>query len=304
MDRMDRKLIRLLDANCRVSYQDMAAEMGVSPTAVKRRVEKLVDTGVILGFRVLPSLAMMEADIVVAIICTDGSENREEIVKQIGATIVFHHISTIVGTEEGIYFAIGWYIGLAQFSEVGKILRSLSGVTRVDMHSMLWSRGASMTLTSLQKRVLRILKEDARMPIPDIAKETGISARRVRRIVKELQDSEAFRFRIRWNMSTGEKTQFILGIGYKESEMSGYDIVEWLQEEFEAYFWEPYISAMEPKVFGNFVVDTLRDVESITQSVRAAPFVQSVATYVCLSNYKTIRHQKMWLENLLEQEET
>jgi DNA-binding Lrp family transcriptional regulator len=300
---MDRKLIRMLDANCRVSYQDMATEIGVSPTAIKRRVEKLIDTGVILGFRVLPSLDMMDADLAIVIIYTDGSENPEEIVEEIGATVVFHHVSVIVSTEEGLYFAIGRYIGLAQFSEMGKVLRALEGVKQVDMHSVLYPRGASMTLTSLQKSVLRILKDDARMPIPDIAKLTGISARRVRRIVKELQDSEAFRFRIRWNMSTGEKTQFILGIEFRESEMSGYDVVDWLQDEFEAYFWEPYISAMDPKVFGNFVVDTLRDVESITQSVRTAPFVQSVATYVCLSNFKTTRHGKIWLESLLEEED-
>ncbi|MHA1961617.1 MAG: winged helix-turn-helix transcriptional regulator [Candidatus Thorarchaeota archaeon] len=300
---MDRKLIRMLDSNCRVSYQEMATQAGVSPTAIKRRVEKLVDTGVILGFRVLPSLEMMEADIAFAIIHTDGSEVPEEIVEQIGATLVFHHVSTIVGTEEGTYFAIGWYIGLAQFSEVGKILRALTGVTRVDMHSMLWPRGASMTLTSLQKRVLRILKDDARMPVPDIAKLTGISARRVRRIVKELQEGGAFRFRIRWNMSTGEKTQFIVGVEYREAEKSGFEVVDWLQDEFEAHFWEPYVSAIEPRVFGNFVVDTLRDVESITQRVRAAPFVQSVTTYVCYSNFKTTRHGKTWLENLLEEEE-
>jgi Lrp/AsnC family leucine-responsive transcriptional regulator len=50
IDDMDRRLIALLEADGRRTFADLAAEVSLSQPAVKRRVDRLLDTGVILGF--------------------------------------------------------------------------------------------------------------------------------------------------------------------------------------------------------------------------------------------------------------
>jgi DNA-binding Lrp family transcriptional regulator len=45
LDEQDRVLINLLQANARATYQELACATGMSPSTVRRRVERLLDTG-------------------------------------------------------------------------------------------------------------------------------------------------------------------------------------------------------------------------------------------------------------------
>lgn len=49
-DELDRKIITALMANARTSFAEIGTAVGLSSTAVKRRVDRLRDTGVITGF--------------------------------------------------------------------------------------------------------------------------------------------------------------------------------------------------------------------------------------------------------------
>ncbi|MEJ3654835.1 Lrp/AsnC family transcriptional regulator [Actinomycetes bacterium KLBMP 9759] len=52
LDKLDEKLIALLVADARRSYADLGAEIGLSASAVKRRVDRLRAGGAITGFTV------------------------------------------------------------------------------------------------------------------------------------------------------------------------------------------------------------------------------------------------------------
>jgi Lrp/AsnC family transcriptional regulator, leucine-responsive regulatory protein len=53
MDRYDRKILMLLQANGRISNQELADEIGLSPSPCLRRVKALEDAGLITGYRAL-----------------------------------------------------------------------------------------------------------------------------------------------------------------------------------------------------------------------------------------------------------
>ncbi|EGL19368.1 MULTISPECIES: Lrp/AsnC family transcriptional regulator [unclassified Paenibacillus] len=50
IDETDRKIIRALNANGRISYTDLAKDIGLSRVAVQGRIQALMDTGVIERF--------------------------------------------------------------------------------------------------------------------------------------------------------------------------------------------------------------------------------------------------------------
>ncbi|HEY3260749.1 MAG TPA: Lrp/AsnC family transcriptional regulator [Pseudonocardiaceae bacterium] len=50
MDRIDHQIVSCLLADARSSYAEIGAKVGLSAPAVKRRVDKLLDTGVLRGF--------------------------------------------------------------------------------------------------------------------------------------------------------------------------------------------------------------------------------------------------------------
>lgn len=54
MDGLDRKLLDLLRADGRAPYAELGDRIGLSASAVKRRVDRMVADGVIRGFTVLP----------------------------------------------------------------------------------------------------------------------------------------------------------------------------------------------------------------------------------------------------------
>ncbi|EGX57252.1 AsnC family transcriptional regulator [Streptomyces zinciresistens K42] len=49
-DELDRKIVTALVANARTSFAEIGASVGLSATAVKRRVDRMRETGVITGF--------------------------------------------------------------------------------------------------------------------------------------------------------------------------------------------------------------------------------------------------------------
>jgi DNA-binding Lrp family transcriptional regulator len=49
-DQIDEQIVALLVENARASFQDIGAQVGLSAPAVKRRVDRLQESGVIVGF--------------------------------------------------------------------------------------------------------------------------------------------------------------------------------------------------------------------------------------------------------------
>ena len=50
LDTVDLRILRVLQANGRATYDEVAAEVSLSPSATLRRVKRLEDAGVIAGY--------------------------------------------------------------------------------------------------------------------------------------------------------------------------------------------------------------------------------------------------------------
>ncbi|WP_252438914.1 Lrp/AsnC family transcriptional regulator [Pseudonocardia humida] len=60
LDDVDRKLLALLEADGRRTFADLAGEVALSQPAVKRRVDRLVAVGVIIGFTAVVDRARLD----------------------------------------------------------------------------------------------------------------------------------------------------------------------------------------------------------------------------------------------------
>ena len=50
MDQIDRRIVALLQENARRSFQDIGGKVSLSAPAVKRRVDRLEEDGVVTGY--------------------------------------------------------------------------------------------------------------------------------------------------------------------------------------------------------------------------------------------------------------
>ena len=77
-DELDRKIVTALMANARTSFAEIGASVGLSATAVKRRVDRLRETGVITGFTatVRPSALGWRTEAYVEVSCEGAAPPR------------------------------------------------------------------------------------------------------------------------------------------------------------------------------------------------------------------------------------
>ncbi|WP_067966394.1 Lrp/AsnC family transcriptional regulator [Nocardiopsis trehalosi] len=53
LDRVDERIVAILGADARTSFADIGAAVGLSASAVKRRLDRLVESGAVRGFTVV-----------------------------------------------------------------------------------------------------------------------------------------------------------------------------------------------------------------------------------------------------------
>ncbi|MEU1168340.1 Lrp/AsnC family transcriptional regulator, partial [Streptomyces sp. NPDC005921] len=77
-DDLDRKITTALMANARTSFAEIGAAIGLSATAVKRRVDRLRETGVITGFTatVTPAALGWRTEAYVEVYCEGAAPPR------------------------------------------------------------------------------------------------------------------------------------------------------------------------------------------------------------------------------------
>ena len=100
IDELDRKILRVITENARTPFKDVAEECGVSRAAVHQRVQKMLDSGVILGsgYQVNPKMLGYNLCVLIGITLEKGSMYKD-------VTKALERIPEVVETQ----FTLGAY---------------------------------------------------------------------------------------------------------------------------------------------------------------------------------------------------
>ena len=286
LDLIDKTIMVEISHNCRISYQSLSRKTGLSSNAVKNRVDSLLDTGTISRFAISLSAAIINAEHFIALVITNGTEDIDAFVERMGESPMIGHISLLASAGGGAYLLWGQYIGSMMLSELRTFLHDPIEVVDVEVHTIIWKMGVKVKLTNLHLRILAILQKNPRALINDIASETNLAPRTVRRAIRELMEGGGIHFSARPDMAAGKLVNFYVRFEWDEAETSLEDVVRWLQEKYALELWDPTVSAAEPIIYAEFVVENLHEAEEIARHIRSRPFVKSTATLVSYSNKK------------------
>ena len=86
LDEFDRKILAILGRDGRITYTDLAQQVGLSKTPCQQRVKRLVESGLITGFRAIVDPAKVGLDHV-AFAEVKLSDTREEALRQFNAAV-------------------------------------------------------------------------------------------------------------------------------------------------------------------------------------------------------------------------
>lgn len=105
MDRTDLAIIDRLKQNARANYADIGAEVGLSASAVKRRVDKLVAEGTIAGFTVHvdPAVEGIGTEAVVELRCR-GTVSPPELKRMLQGIPEVVQAVTVSGDADAVVF--------------------------------------------------------------------------------------------------------------------------------------------------------------------------------------------------------
>lgn len=296
MDSLDKNILLELHGYCRTTFQKMAQRNDVSANAIKKHFNKMVSIGVIEGFYVELCLAMVDAEMSMNLVTTDGTED-DEFVTKIGNNPLVSYIGKLSG---GVYNVFQCYIGASGLSEIGSFLRNFPQVKNVELHPLLYQRGAKVDFSTLQLKVLRHLTDDPRMSISEIAKRSGLTSRMVSKAINELKSGNGVNFGIYWNPNVGGIVVMIR-IHWDEKETNMNEMLSFLQTTFPLEYFAPMISATHPLLFATFIVEDLKRVQEIVQEIRKNPKIGSLITYMgepakIFPDIKTIRLKEILAE--------
>ena len=288
IDQTDKQILSILAGNCRTPYREIANTLEMSATAIKNRVDDMVANGVITDFIVRFSAAMIDAEVVIVWLKTDNTENREQFVSEIAVNRGVMQIAPLYGGE---YMVAAEYTSSLELAALADTIKSNTHVSSTEMHTLLFQRGKKTRLTNLQLRVLKALLKDARMLITDIARETGLTVRLVRKTLRELKESEAIDFCLRWRLNVGGRVTFILKLRWNPKQASRDEIIGVLLKNYQDKFWEILPSASDPVLIAAATVDTLNHVDTISSEIRLYPAMEYSEAFIYRPpyNYKGLR---------------
>jgi DNA-binding Lrp family transcriptional regulator len=298
LDRIDKGILRELAMfNCRASYRSLARKFNLSPNAIKNRVTKMIEDGVIIKFyvRLVNEITGIEA--LFGLIFTDGAENREEFVSRIGSNPMIHTVCTLITIEGGAYFVFGGCTSPNQLAELGAMLRRFNHVQKVEIHRGYRPfRGRKIDFSKAQLKVMSCLYQDARMTIEEIAKRSGMAAKTVRRILRQLEQGNGIYYSSRLNLSAGGLVDVWVRIDWDDKLTSIDEIFHWLKSEYPDDLWMCHISASDSVMFADFILNDITKLEQISSKIREAPFVRSttsLAAFAQSSFFEGLRDIKM-----------
>jgi DNA-binding Lrp family transcriptional regulator len=158
MDEVDFSVLKILSENCRTPYEAMARSVGLTGNAVRERVRRLIEDGVIERFWLCVNPAIFGYNVVVSVLesCPVAGEYMFTVESLNGYCTAV----TLSGGREGMRGA------------------ALSFVYP--------KAPPTCVVSETDKRIIRSLREDPRRSIHSISESLGVSAKSVKRAVDKL----------------------------------------------------------------------------------------------------------------------
>lgn len=273
MDYIDKQILLTFMDNCRISYQELANKFEISANAIKKRVLKLEELGVIESYSIELSLSMIDAEFALYLIHTNGMEDESDFMDEIGNHSAFSYIGP---SSQNLYFAFATYQnGSIGLNVISSFLNKLPNIVKIETHPLIYEKGNKIELSNIQIMVLKELVDDPKKSISNIAINTGLTARLIRKTLNDFITGRYIQFSIKWNLSVGGSVQFLLRIEWDVKKADYFKIMNFLQERFPISYWLSLISAIEPVLFANFVVDSLPEVDEIRAEIRKSPLIKA-----------------------------
>ena len=193
MDEIDLHIAKIFLKNCRTTYRLIANELNLSLNAIFKRVQNLIDLGIIRAFTARPSLIALNGIEVLIYGKTIGKDTTL-ISKELG----LNNNTYFVGVAGGNFLYIGGFLHnleelheyIISMSKIGKLENTLTLIKKYPY------RINPEKLIDLDYKILENISTDGRKTLRDIGDEIKISTKTIQRHMNKMIEYDLVEFSI------------------------------------------------------------------------------------------------------------
>jgi len=287
MDTTDVVLSLILMANSRVPYRELANKLGLSVNAVHRRIQSLIDAGIIRKFTARISLSALQA-VVVIVFGKSEAESISNLPEKLKQQSSIYWV-TLAG---GNHLYIGAYLGsitdLEPLVNYIKKQAMTPNPTVVILHTPYdnppETTDLNQMLYPLDRQIIYSLHDNSRKPVADIAEELGVSTKTVRRRLSAMIKKNLIDLSIEWYPDASNDIITVTHIRLKpNADKNAVD------KALKAYFpnmlfyWS--LSNLPNELFSMWWTKTMKELRDIQQRLANEETIASTVSNILYTGY-------------------
>ncbi|ABX13611.1 winged helix-turn-helix transcriptional regulator [Nitrosopumilus maritimus] len=269
MDNLDMKILSRLLNNCRESDRQIGKELGISGGAVRVRIKKMQESGVIEKFFLKIEPPILGHGVLYFVV---SGENIQEILEQVSLVGEPYIVVPCVGGVTVCGIAI--QENLEQKIELAKkLMKDLRVLSIFEAENSVFK--SNLTKTDLQ--ILEELIKEPRQKIEKIAKNTDLSTKTVTRCIEKLHGNDGFQFTLIYDPTKIEDFIPHAVLSWIDGDLK--ETLENLNDTFsESYLQIPFIAKNQIVLF--LYSDSIFKMDELTQKVRTSKNIKSADLFI------------------------
>ncbi|MFW9995256.1 MAG: winged helix-turn-helix transcriptional regulator [Candidatus Odinarchaeota archaeon] len=266
MDTIDLAIIKMLMMNARIPLSSISDRINLSINAVKKRITKMENKGVIQGYTCELGYGVLGEETGIAKIAISGSvENTNNLADTIGKHEMIFLVSTGIGNS---MIAVFYYRGSSEVIRLESWLKSLSQVKDVEIYLLISPPAKTgFTIAPVDYKIISIMKSDARMTLKQLALKTKVSTRTLKKRLDRMLSQELVQFLPKLSPGSSEELNLFVEfctIGPKADKIEIFQAVM----SFFPESWVGWIVVGKPMIIVGFFAPGLKHVNRIEEELK------------------------------------
>ena len=298
MDRTDIILCELLLADSRTSYRELADKLGLSVNAVHKRIQMMMDIGVIREFTARLSLSGLQG---LTVVMFGKSEplSLDEVKRDLQASGKVYWLA-VTGAD---FLIVGAYLkNLGELESCIRFVKETCHMASPFIGIMAPAPlphpdEASKGMQKIDYKIVASLHSNSRKTISQVAAELSLSAKTVRRRLAWMERNQLLEFSIDWYPDASNDIMTLFQIFVTPGNET-WKIGTKMVRDFSPNFLFPMLFNNAPEVFFAFVwTPTTKELRQLCESLDKYEGVQRIVPNIIYSGFIF----ETWRDRIIEE---
>ncbi|HYZ59618.1 MAG TPA: winged helix-turn-helix transcriptional regulator [Nitrososphaeraceae archaeon] len=280
LDELDGKILHSLSRNCRVSYNSLGSEIGLSAKSVKARVKKMQSSGVIDSFivKVNPLVLGYSKFCILVLRINSKAADEKHIRRSLSLLGDILYTGHVLGNISTFKLAVK-----KEAEEKLELLVDVIGQDLLIQNQTVVFQNVREQPTYTDFKIMRCLLDNSRMEISDIAEKISMSSKTVTRRLEKMIENHVLDFTVQCNFTAVRG--YIVSVVSANTEKGSYrKVLERSYADLKDSFcvYSPMLSEQDV-IYWLFFSKDIFALDSVVKRIESYPGVRKADVFIPIS---------------------